>query len=270
MTKSEIRQKPLAPWWHPVSLEAESCYSYAIGPLTLYLKRQEHEWQLAFERQEENEDLFRVLNHAAVCMPSGLKTHRYIFQHSPDSFQLKPVLPERPLVVRTRQPVNIPDGGQSTFYISCPVSVQVTLPATNTLLQEIPVLRLSDTWFGPSTQVGELCYATKTQARHDRADIPLRPHRAVTPVTIINRSGNMLTIEKLSIPVPLLAVYGAPDGTLWTDPISLEHDGEHALARLTFTGKLPAGLSTAERLSSPRISSGKHSLVRAFASIFNQ
>lgn len=269
MAKNKTQQH-LTPWWQPVSLNEDDCYSYAIGPLTLYLKRLPQEWHVAFDRQDESEEIFRVLHQAAVCMPPGLKTHRYIYRQSPDTFLLKPVLPDRPLVVRTRQPVNIPDGGQATFYISCPVSVQVTLTGAGNLLQEIPVLRLSDTWFGPSTQVGELCYATKTQARHDKAEVPLRPHRAVTPVTIINHSGDMLTIEKLSIPVPLLAVYGAKDGTLWTDAITLEHDGEHALARLSFAGTHPEGLSATDRLSAPRISGGKHGLVRAFANIFNQ
>lgn len=269
MTQRNEEIRLLSPWWSPVTLAVGTCWQYAIGPLTLYLKRQQQEWLIASARVSENEELYRVVSHSATCMPASSATRRFIFKRSPDSFTLLPVLADRAVVVKTLQPVIIPPAEKLTFYISSPVFVQIRLAGEPLPLQEIPTVALSDTWVGPSTQTGDLCYATRTLARTDKAEVPLRPHRAVTPVTLSNTSKRMLTIEKISIPVPFLSVYGAANGTLWTEAITLTYDGETSLARLTFDKNLPDIVTSADRLSSPRFPPDRHHLVRMFSEIFS-
>jgi hypothetical protein len=210
-----------------------------------------------------------ILDRMVEGIPDGLKVSRYVFRKSPASLCLKPRSLERPVVVKTTQPVQVPPGENITFFISAPVCVSIELVKPHMVLQEVPVLRLSDTWFGPSTRIGELCYAAKTHARNSKDDVPLRPHRAVTPVIIHNRSDELLAIEKLSIPVPYLAIYGLSDGTLWTDPVSLEHIAGNQLATLKIGRNLPAGVTAADRLALPRTPLQKGGLVRAFTSIFS-
>lgn len=260
----------LTPWWQPQALALDECWQYRIGPITLFFKRCLQEWQFTFERQEQTETQFDMVSESAVCLPELLTSQRFIFRHSPTSFRLTPKLLERPVVIKTRQPVSIPAGEQNVFYISSPVVIQISLEQPNTPLLEIPVQRLSDTWFGSSTQHGELCYADKTHARHSLAEIPARPHRAVTAVTIENHSSKMLTIDKISIPLPLLALYGRQDGTLWTDPITLQHEGDNSLTRFKINKTLPAGLTSADLLTAPRQLADKNNLVRAFTGIFSQ
>lgn len=257
-------------WWQPRPLALEACWQCTVGPLTLYFKRGLHEWQFSFERMESRDTPYSTCSQSAVCLPELLTSQRFIFRHSPTTFRLTPTLLERPLVVKTRQPVSIPPGEHCVFYISSPVCIAVSLEHPDTPLLELPVQRLSDTWFGASTQHGELCYADKTQARHNLADIPQRPHRAITAVTIENRSNTMLTIDKISIPLPLLAVYGHHDGNLWTDPITLQHEGESQLTRYKITKDLPAGLSRADLLAEARHQPDKHHFIRAFTGIFSQ
>lgn len=268
MTKETAAE--LTPWWQPQALALDECWQYRIGPITLYFKRCLQEWQLSFERQEQAEPDFSTVSQSAACLPELLTAQRYIFRHSPTSFRLTPKLLERPVVIKTRQPVSIPAGEQNVFYISSPVCIQISVEQPDTPLQEIPVQRLSDTWFGASTQHGELCYADKTHARQSLAEIPARPHRAVTAVTIENRSDNMLTIDKISIPLPYLALYGRKDGTLWTDPITLQHEGHSSLTRFRISKDLPAGLTSADMLTAPRQQADKNSFVRAFTGIFSQ
>lgn len=259
-----------AQWWHPQALALDECWQYTIGPVSLYFKRCLQEWQFSFERNELTDNTQLTVSQNALCLPELLTSQRFIFRHSPTAFKLTPRLLERAVVIKTRQPVSIPAGEQSVFYISSPISIQVSLQEPETHLVEIPAQRLSDTWFGPSTQHGELCYADKTHARHSLSDIPARPHRAVTAVTIENRSDVILTIDKLSIPLPMLAVYGRADGTLWTDPIILQHENQSSLTRFRIGKELPAGLTTADLLTPPREHPDRHGLVRAFAGIFNQ
>lgn len=269
MVKIRKNTGNLSQWWLPLALAEDESLKYSIGTLTLYLQRKEQEWIIASERLTESEDLFAVSQRKITELPAALRTHRYVFQKNPEQFRLKPVLLDRTVVIKTRQPVNIPPAEKMTFYISSPVAVQIELIGVSSMLQEIPTLRLSDTWVGSSTLNGELCYATKTLARHSLDDIPLRPHRAVTPVTIQNKSSVMLNIEKLNIPVPLLSVFGAENGTLWTESISLQHEGEHTLARLSIDKKLPQDLTVKNLLSSPRTSLERNGLIRAFNGIFH-
>lgn len=267
----------LKAWWHPRKLDAGQLWHCTIGPLSVFVCRQEQEWSLAWEQTEDLAESTHCESESAEQIPEHLVSSRYVFDQSPESFCLRPRLLDRPLVVKTRQPVRIPAKQKTTFYISSPVTVAVLLQkpepkqksglvqGPELLLEVLPTLRLSDTWFGPSTQEGELCYAARTHARHSREELPLRAHRAVTPVTIENRSSEWLTIDKLSIPLPCLAVYGSPEDALWTDPISLLHTDDNQLANL-IVGPVPEGL---ERLSPAQEMAQRNGLVRAFTSIFS-
>ncbi|MCB5225238.1 DUF432 domain-containing protein [Alishewanella sp. 16-MA] len=257
-------------WWQPQTMALDECWHFTIGPVTLYFKRCLQEWVFGFERSTQPEQAYRVLSQSAACLPEALNMQRFMFRHSPGQFKLTPHLLERAVVIKTHQPVSIPAGEQSVFYISSPVSIEISLQEPSVVLMELPLQRLSDTWFGDSTQQGELCFADKTHARHSLDDIPTRPHRAVTAVTIENRSDRMLTIDKLSIPLPFLALYGHRDGSLWTDPLLLQHESVGQLTRFKIGKTLPLGLTSADLLAPPRQHHDKNSLVRAFTGIFSQ
>jgi hypothetical protein len=262
-----------SPWWQPGELSLNACWHYRLGPLHIYIQRLARQWLLAHEYSNDDKAATPV-SEAVKMIPVHLTCQRFVFNQSPAGYRLLPRLLDRPVVVKTLQPVNIPPNEQATFYISSPVSVQLLLQQPDApqqddvALQDIVVQRLSDTWFGPSTQIGELCYADKTHARDARQDLPLRTHRAVTPVTIHNSSLQMLCVDKISIPVPFLALYSKPDGSLWTDPVTLQHEGLQTLAHFR-TGKLSAADAMgAELLAQPRQKTEKHSLFRAFTDIF--
>ncbi|MCH8537662.1 MAG: DUF432 domain-containing protein [Alkalimonas sp.] len=264
---------PLAPqtltnWWQPCTMLTDQCWHLAIGPLSLYIERNQGEWLLGHQRHADQEELHRVLQEQLDSWPESITSSRYVFKQSPSQYQLLPCLMDRPVVVKTRQPVFIPPGESISFYLSTPVCIRLILGNDLTLL-ELPVLRLSDTWFGPSTQIGELCYAAKTHARHNLAELPLRPHRAVTPLKVTNRSGEMLSIGKISLPVPMLSVFAREDHTLWTEAVTLEHHSDQLLAKLKIERKLPEGIRAAQRVTTARQRPESHTLVRAFTGIFS-
>ncbi len=257
------------PWWRPVRLDSGQCWQYTLGPLTLYLQRLRGEWVLGSTREIGREHGETLLSQAIHKLPELDNLQRFIFREPPSHFCLTPRLLDRPVVVKTHTPVSIPPTEQAVFYISSPVMITINLQQPDCTLYELASQRLSDTWFGPSTLHGELCYADKTHARNNRADLPVRPHRAVTAVTIENNADSMLILDKLSIPVPYLAVYGLNDGSIWTDPITLQHDGNHALTRFKITKQLPDGVTPAARITAPRQHIEKHGLIRAFTGMFN-
>lgn len=253
-------------WLQPQQLAVGDCLHYRVGPLTLHLQRQQEAWLFGSETSAVDSDTPILDVNTSHCLPEALSTARFMFQQSPEQVQLSPSLLDRPVVVKTRQQVSIAPGEQATFYISSPVVVNVNLKAL--LLASMPVQRLSDTWFGPDTQRGELCYADKTHARHSLHDIPNRPHRVVTPVRVINQAATLLTLDKISIPLPFLAIYGQADGSLWTDTVQFIHEQTQGLTRFTLIPALPEPYNRDWCLAKAQQHIVQHGLFRAFSGIF--
>lgn len=245
------------------------CQGFRIGTLQLYLQRQAKQWLIATDFLSDDTKM-PVQQYDVEMLPGHLQPQRYMFTKSPSVCRLVPQLLDRPVVVKTLQPVRIPPGEQATFYISSPVCISVVLPAEDAakselILTDIAVQRLSDTWFGPSTQIGDLCYADKTHARHSKTELKRRPHRAITPVQVHNLSEQMLAVDKISIPVPLLTLYGDLSGNLWTDGLTLQHKSALSLANFKIDKFSITKQHAATMLSPPRKKAEKHNLIRAFA-----
>lgn len=258
-----------ARWWEPFRVEGGMTLACAIGPLTLFLCRDATEWRLWSERSDAGDAEIRTGREPIRDAPGMEGAERFMFRDAPETVLLHPVLADRPVVVRPRYPTAIPPGEAATFYISTPVSVTVGVGEAGVRLCEIPSLCMSDTWFGPNTREGELCYATPTQARSRLDEVPRRPHRAITPVQVKNDSSGMLTIEKLSLPVPFLSVYGRPDGSLWTQAVTLtQHVTEGALASLRVGEGAPPEADGAALLTASRRTPERGGLVRAFSGLF--
>ena len=258
----------IAPWWEPFQVPSGHRATLSLGPLVVHLHRGQDQWTLVSERGEEGNEPIRA---SRTLDQAGLGTESFqrFVLHSPGGEVIfKPVLADRAVVVRPRQPVFVLPEQQITLYLSTPVWIRVDAGEPPRPLQEIPVMRLSDTWFGPSTREGELCYAARTHARHSLQELPLRPHRAVTPVRIHNRADTQLPIEKLSLPVPFLSIFGGVGCSLWTESVSLTHSADGALASLKVEPGPPRGAKGASLLSGPRRQPDRGGLVRAFSGLF--
>ena len=108
------------------------------------------------------------------------------------------------------------------------------------MLRELPSHRPSDTWFGKNTREGELCYATETRALLNLDHLPVLNRSAVTPVRICNHAPSPLLLERLKLPVPLLALYGDRRGRLWTQGVTLTRSEESDMATVDVLAGAPA------------------------------
>jgi hypothetical protein len=270
MNKSMQQAADTTAWWQPQTVPDGRTLDCRVGPLRLRVRHVGGEWRLVSEYEEEVPGPVApvTLQPGSDELPDE-NIQRYIAPRGGEQLQLKPVLADRPVVIQPRQPVFLPSQTETTLYLSTPVWLQVEVGGGKlAMLCEIPTVRLSDTWFGSSTRVGELCYSGRTQARHDPAEVPYRSHRAITPVTIRNEAGSVLPLEKLSLPVPMLSVYGAEDGSLWTQRISLLRRSDSDMADIKVDAGAPAEAGTVSRISGPRRESGRGGIVRAFSVLF--
>lgn len=258
------------PWWSPRSVACGQTLEARLGTLVLKLAHHEGEWALATEQLDEDSAgpraEFTLHDHHA----DAVVAERFIVTGG-DTVELVPMLADRPVVIRPRSPVSLLPGSQTTMYLSTPVTLRIQVRGTPPLvLREVPMLRLSDTWFGPSTREGELCYAGRTHARHALEELPRRVHRVITAVRIVNHAPSALALERISLPVPVLSVFGASDGRLWTQAVSLQRSSDSDMAALRIDDKPPAEAGAVEPLSGPRQQPERGGVVRAFSLLFRE
>lgn len=252
--------EPLDPrWWGSVTLPVGGVARWRAGPSTVVAQRRASDWLVW---HETGTDAYAVAAERARRVeedpPEAAPTARFSFAQTPDTITVSPALADRPVIVRPESPLSIPPGERVTVYASTPVwmalQLQVRRPKRGAkgpspvVLTELPTFRPTDTWFGPSTREGELCYAVRTAARTAVADLPLRPHRAVTPVTVENQAATPMEITRLEAPLPFLALHVDRSGRLWTDGVSFVREADDD----TSVKVAPGAPSGTERLADPR------------------
>lgn len=247
---------------------------WQVGPLTLWLQHLPHEWRLAYESAGEENTGVRGISSVDTSEPIGklpehLTPRRFCFAHMCDAVKLSPQLPDRPVITKPEQPLYVYPGEQVTLYLSFPLWVRIEVGDPPRALQEVPVFRLSDTWFGANTREGELCYASRSFGRLAVRDINRRPYRALSAVVVRNRGQDPLFLERINTPCPLLSLYQDVDGQLWTNTQVFERTEGQQLASLEIDKKAPSEAKGAQYVSGPRQIEHRSVLVRAFSSFIS-
>lgn len=267
------KKTPMEAWWGEHDLAEGRRGLWQIGPLDLWLGRAPGEIRLlAVANRDALDATSRVHVPARRRLPdpATMDEHlRFIGSDLGSGVALVPGLSDRVVVSRPESPLRVPSGERATLYVSSPLWIRVQLTGGR-LLHERPVYRLSDTWVGSSTREGELAYASRTHGRLDWRALSISRHRAVTPVHIDNRSDDTLVLERVSLPIPRLALYlGDEAAPLWTQPVHLERREKSGLADVQLQNGAPeeAG-SAATELAPPRLSGERHFVGRAFNALF--
>lgn len=256
-------------WWGNFAVPAERWARWSIGPLSLWARRTSDEWRLAHHSSGDRlSDTLTIDNPVdAEPDPDAATWAHYAFEEPADSLTLMPRLADRAFVVRPETPLWIPPGQRSVLYIGTVVWIVVSTQA-NVELTEFPVFSPSDSWFGASTIVGEVCYASRTTARTRPDMLGMIPHRAITPVQIKNHSVATLSIQQLRLPVTALGLYEADGGQLWTDGVCFVHAGDREGVEFELLPKSAYMPASSEFLAAPRAPMQSKTVMHAFTSLF--
>lgn len=255
-------------WWGTFELTEKQTRQWEIGPLSLFIRCSGHEWQVAHTRNDNETNHWTI--HDSDRLPEQIDNYtRYIFQQTSPQLTLIPLLADRPVIARPHVPFNLTAGEETTLYISSPLWLELAAGKSTKKMAEIPIQRPSDTWFGPSTLEGELCYASTTHCRLNLEELPQRRHRAITPVVIRNRADSTLLVERLNLPAPMLPLYASAKGQLWTPKITLIREQDGDMAALKIDSKPPSQAGDAVQLSQPREATRGSILIRAFNAVFS-
>ena len=207
-------------WRGMYELPDAAAGQWQIGPLRLHVRRDGSRWRLVTEQLPDPLDP-GVFAQCPIDAPEPLGAARIVAttgNHA--TLQLSAHLPARSVVARPVDPLTVLPGDHATLFVSLPIWVQVRWPGVDEPLLDVPTFRPSDTWFGPSLVDGEVCYATRTRARALLGEVAALPGRAISRLSIHNLSGAVLRLERVRLPVELLALHEDGRGQLWTDSLT--------------------------------------------------
>lgn len=140
-------------WWGENRLAPGDSFLWRIGPFSLQIQRREKEW-LIWHWQNDlvgtDEETWSMEKNICMNDDEG-DIKRYVFSQTEERLLVSPRLADRPVVVKALKPLHIQAGQQVDLYVSTPLWFSACVHSSATELQEIPIVRPSDTWFGPST-----------------------------------------------------------------------------------------------------------------------
>jgi hypothetical protein len=262
------QQQP-ASWWGDYSFLTGQTSCWDIGPLTMFIRRLEKEWNVIYKSSEagENIDSWQYNLHTGTP-PDDYEIKRYVFADTADRLTITPLLADRSVVIKPEIPFHVPTGQETTLFVSTPLwlRVQVHEPSVNIL--DMPIMRPSDTWFGPSTMEGELCYASRTLGRLSLDDFPYLPHRAVTPVTIRNNTDEAFQLERLNLTMTYLSLYCSSDHHLWTEAVTMVREPDTSAASIQIGEGAPEQAIDAALINEPREKAESRSLLSKVSTLF--
>lgn len=266
-TSGEYEVPP--PWWDRFEVDEDHAVHFRIGPLSLWVQRLPGEWRVVHwsepDPMADHAESVRVDEIAEP--PTHGRVVRFATERPDRTLVIQPMLADRPLVTRPETPVHVVAGDAVSFFVGSPLWVQLGIGDPVRVLTELPTLRPSDTWFGPSTLVGDLAYAARTHARRTMETVRPKPSRAITHVVIRNEGTDNFQIERINLPIPRLSLYRNDAGFLWTSSVTLERTADSTLAKLDTSGPPPAVAGKVTRIAGPRLPDERNVLVRTISAL---
>lgn len=276
-------------WWGAIDVPRDGAVRVTAGPTRVWVERRRHDWRVFSDASPNGDDDEVGAERPRAVTPDDLPELdprvRFCFADAPERLVVSVAQADRAVVVRPATPLSIGPGERVTLFVSTPTWMVLAVERVRRRragprgtggegepqrLTEIPLERPSDTWFGPNTVMGELCYATRTDGYLRLDDVPRQPHLAVTPVTIENKADTPLEFERVQVPVPLLGVYVDTAGALWTNTVQLTRETSGDLAAVRVESGVPiSARGASERLAKPRTEATRGSVVRAFSRLLH-
>lgn len=247
--------------WGEKKLEEAQYEFVSIGNLCLWILYKDADLWIGYQYITDEEV---ILDNQQP--PEDLNWSRWAMEKEIKKVQLLPVFPDKPLVVKSEYPLKIKSGTEIQVFVRIPIWIRISIPSNNYQLIDIPIVKLSRTWFGTELE-GELCYHATTKARRNLSEVEPKPYLVNCPIQISNKSGDDLDFENFCYRVERLSIYEY-ENVLWADETRIIYHGENLNSDVIMTGKLPEGISKKNLLSKPQKNIQKSLATRTFKRLF--
>lgn len=249
--------------WGSYSLSSDGkAHLYVLGDLRLWLKQKDEEIWIGhrYIGQGEEDSLSEI-------PPKDMEWARWAPKEFTDSVKLMPVFPDLPLVINSEYPLRVIPGGSIQIFTRIPAWIRISIGKKDTVLTELPTVKLSRTWFGTPME-GELCYWATTKARRSLSNVERKPYLVSCPIQIVNKTEEDLDFEKFCFRIERLKIFSYEE-ELWSDETRIVYQGEEQHSDISMSGRLPKGMENARLISPPRKPMHRSLATRTFKKIFD-
>lgn len=250
--------------WGKFQCEPSTVLQLTYGELIVEVQRDELQWLIG-SKTESTDDLEFFHSQKINEKTIDEKLERFVVK-TDEHIQCLPKLADLPMVVKPNIPFKLPAKNQCVLFVGTPVWLNICSADAQQTFYDKPIQRPSDSWFGPNTWEGELCYATKTRAFVELNMSLMSRHRAISTVTLVNKSTDTLNLERISLPVPNLSIYQDEEGMLWTENLTVTNERDSSMVTLQID-KIDKDHNDRNLLCGPRKRLDKNKWARTIGSI---
>lgn len=236
--------------WSPRTLAEGQTLRYHLPPLELWIQRTGEECRIGSLPASSEAQPGTIEDVAAF--PAEIDLLRFAVPADMNRLSVRPMPPDRSLVVRPAESLSILAGHATELFVSVPLFWNVALGrevGAPVSLCEIPSVTLTKSWFGENT-AGESCYALKTRALHALGEDAGELNRFYCHIRLRNGGSSTFLLERFCLQTPALALYAGADNKLWSSDVKVSLRGGGTPAVVTHSDRSPAG-APGSRLVSP-------------------
>jgi len=180
-----------------------------------------------------------------------------------------PAFPQKAVVFRNNKNIKISAGESANLYFRIPLTMQFYFLEVKdeNLLFEIPMQRLSDTWFGEADS-GEPAFSIGNNYDTEFADVKELPWEAITPVEIINNTTGVFELQRLILRVEDFSLF-INNKQLLSNYVSIEFKGPEHAGSVNLSVKKEIHGQKPHQIAKPRNIVGRNLLRKSFFFIKN-
>lgn len=247
--------------WHDYNISKNGLFYSNIGELKMWCRLMPEEVHVAYEHTSGDPN-----PSSPQRPPENILWSRWPFKNENRIIQLVPLLPDRAVVIKPDASFRILKHKQVKVCARVPVWVQINIVSNDVFyLTEFPSVVLSNTWFGSFLE-GELCYWISS-GLHQRFECDTqRPHMAICPILLDNKSEEELLIDKICLHVDNLSLY-IDNKQLWSDETHIIYKGNDQASQVSVSGMAPSEVSSADLIKTPRNPIKKNFFAKTFSTL---
>jgi len=237
----------------PLALAESQWYEIQLGDLLFYVMKKGNVYWTSVDYQSATQPSMSKPIGPIQNLPDHLEIKEKIYL---SDLSVQPVitlqLADKPYEVNPAADVKIAPQSRLILYVSTPLWLQVKAEHEGPHLVEYPTVVPRLSWVGKNTTEGSLCYSTKSSAPSVFSEVKQYKHRALTALELINDGDQLLTIDRLSLPLNILSLYHSETNGYWTESVRYRMQPETGETTIVAAKRPPEELGDVQIVSNAR------------------
>jgi hypothetical protein len=253
-------------FWKKYQFAVNQTRLFKAGYSEIYIKHIQNGWLVKSEVVGcPSDDLLVEEVAELVDDPNVLQ----FYTGNSDELIVVPALPNKAVVFKNNKNIKLSAGESASLFFRIPLTIQFYFQEVKdeNRLFEIPLQRLSDTWFGEMDS-GEPAYSIGSNYDNSFADVRATAWESISSVEIINNTSSVLDLQRLILRVEDFSLY-LKSKQLLSDYTTIEFKGQEQAGSVNLSLRKEIHGEKPLQMAKPRSIESKNLLRRSFYFIKN-